>query len=156
MAFAPHAIMYRFESDSLEQLDNSWKGLGQRNLLDKALEIIQFANMSLWMAKPTTANYERVVTFEISDTPNIKSTVVPLGCLCPHTSYAADLHDKSNLDLASVFMKALLTLSPKTALWVAQYSLWTALIQRTWEVRYLTLWTGLEGLLTGGSPGDNS
>ena len=72
LAFAPHAIMYRFESDSLEQLDNSWKGLGQRNLLDKALEIIQFANMSLWMAKPTTANYERVVTFEISDTPNIK------------------------------------------------------------------------------------
>ena len=49
-------------------------------------------------------------------------------------------------------MKALLTLSPKTALWVAQYSLWTALIQRTWEVRYLTLWTGLEGLFGPAEP----
>jgi hypothetical protein len=143
---APHALMYRFESISLEEADTQWKGLGQRTLLDKALETIQFANMSLWMSKPTTIYYERVITFDCSNTPEIKSVVVPLGPLYAHSAYASELAYNEDLINGAQLTKAMLTLSPKTALWVAQYSLWTALIQRTWEVRYLTLWTGLEGL----------
>ncbi len=80
---APHALMYRFESDSLEEPDKEWKGIGQRTRLDKALEVIQFANMSLWISKPTTVHYERIITFDCTDTPAIKSTVVHLVYCTP-------------------------------------------------------------------------
>jgi len=98
--------------------------------------------MSLWIAKPTTIYYERVITFDCTDKPAIKSTVVPLGPLYPHSAYASELHFKEDLETSAQLTRAMLSLTPKTALWVAQYSLWTALIQRTWEARYLMLWTG--------------
>ncbi len=146
MKHAPHAIMYRYEADSFEEPDTQWKGMGKRIIHDKALEAIQFASMSLWLSKPTTIQYERVITFDCSGTPEIKAIVVPLGPLYPHSAYATELANNDDLRTAAELTKALLRLSPKSVLWVVQYSLWTSLIQRTWEMRYLSLWTGLEGL----------
>ncbi len=68
------------------------------------------------------------------------------GRLAAHKEYMNHKLKSSDFKLASSLLMRIVGVKRPSAVWVALYSLWTALIDKTWEVRYLFLWIALEGL----------
>ncbi|MCK4783927.1 MAG: hypothetical protein KAV87_09270 [Desulfobacteraceae bacterium] len=114
---------------------------------DRALETLQLVNTALWLAKPSSLNYPIIVTFDESVSPvSWRNCSVLWGRLAAHKEYMNHKLKSSDFKLASSLLKRIVGVKRPSAVWVALYSLWTALIDKTWEVRYLFFWIALEGL----------
>jgi len=141
------SVLYKFQAKNLKENDPDWNGKNPRSVLDRAHEILQLINLSVWLAFPCSINYSIIVTFKIlKNTWNWENLSSLPNSLYAHKKYARNRLRQENIERAKILLNGLMHIPRPSAIWVAGYSLWTSLTERTFEVRYLFLWIALEAL----------
>ena len=141
-----YVLMREYDADSYGDPDREWSGKSPRSKQDKALETIQLANLALWIVKPCSIGFSRIL---IADCPQGTWNRVYCGRdypLTPHTNDIGNKLDRNDLILATKLHSTLCLLAKDGVVWIAARTLWVALKQMEWPIRYLHLWIVLEAL----------
>lgn len=146
MNYANYAIEVIYDADSYGAPDLDWKGKYPRSLQDRALEIINLCNIAIWISNPCDFRYELIYdVYEHNGKWNFKSYNEYIG-LKPHKKYMDYKLNMQDLHLSKSLLDVLIKIQRPNPVWVATRSLWRALTEDTWEVRFLLMWIVLEGL----------
>lgn len=149
-----YVLLRQYEAEHFGEHDPTWKESIPRSKQDAALEVIQLADLALWLAKPSSIGFSRIVMAEVIGND---WTIVQFGRdrpLTPHVSDVNAIITKNDLLLAAQLHSVLIGLPRNGVLWIAARTLWTALKQMEWNVRYLFVWVVLESLYGSKNPGE--
>ncbi len=135
-----------YQADSLGDVDKEWKGEKQRSKQDAATESILFANLAMWIVKPTGISGKTVFHVENIDSYPVMRQASSVFSYLPNSRYATDEFGRVELNCAKDLNLILQSLSKKSSLWVPIHSLIQALTAPYPEVRFLLLWVALESL----------
>lgn len=141
-----YAFAVEYEASSLGDPDPDWKGHKPRSKQDRARELIIFANLGLWLARPSFISFEIIVSADqLLDSWGLRQlSVVP--SLKPLGRYSDATVKMGDLELARELFSALTRVPRTGAVSITVGILWKALLEESWEVRYLLLWVALEAL----------
>ncbi|NQT82692.1 hypothetical protein HQ563_06690 [bacterium] len=142
-----YALAVQYEADCLGQPDPSWKGTETMSKRKHARYRIICANLAIWVAKPSSlcfgiliyAKQRREGTWKLIE-------LCEPGYLEPHANDLPNKIESSDLESAGDLLSAILNVGSRGTISVALRTLWTALCERVWEVRYLLFWVALEAL----------
>jgi len=143
-----YAIQVTYDADSYGEPDPDWKGKFPRSLQDKAVELINLSNIAIWLSNPCDFRYELIYNVyknKEEEKWKFKSYHEYAG-LSPDKKYMDYKLNMTDLSLAKNLFAVLTKLERSSTVWVAIRSLWRALTEDTWEVRFLLMCIVLEGL----------
>jgi hypothetical protein len=141
-----YVLLKEYEASSLGDPDLDWRGEELRSKQDIAQESIQFCNVAMWLARPSAFGFELLISAEQrADTWTWRQLIVQPR-LIHHEKHIGVGIAKVDLEVAYELTTAISALPRKGAVWTAVRILWKALLERTWEVRYLLFWVVLEAL----------
>ena len=110
-------------------------------------EKLTLATLALWLAKRSAVRCELILTAEVrSDTDFTWREISTVEPIHPHKQYLNQELTDVHLVSATRIFQGIMSIKQPSSLWVAVYSLFAALTIRTWEARFLMLWTGMEAL----------
>lgn len=142
-----YTLMREYEADSFGEPDPDWHKKPPRSKQSTAHEAIQLADFALWLAKPSSIGFSLVIHADDQTGAWRWRHVQRCDQLLPHTMDEGRMIQKDDLDLARKLHLGLSNLERDgSAVWIAARTLWNALIQDEWPVRYLLLWIVLEAL----------
>jgi hypothetical protein len=139
-------LMLEYGADSLNDPDTEWQGQKPRSKQDRALELLQLANLALWLVHPTSTGFDFAIDLDCPANTWSFRRVSEVPRLIPYERDCDQQFTKRDLELARELYGSLIDLPRDGAAWVAVHALWKALVAESWEVRYLLLWVGLEAL----------
>jgi hypothetical protein len=145
---ANYAIEVLYDAASYGAPDPDWKGEHPRSMQDRALEFINLCNIAIWLSNPCDFRYELVFDVykhEDKEKWNFRSYHEYIG-LKPHKRYMDYKLNMNDLLLSRNLLGVLMEIQRPSPVWVAIRSLWRALTEDSWEVRFLLMWIALEGL----------
>lgn len=144
------AIIVRYQAHSKSDEDNTWKGTQKRSILNWAEEQIHFAYVSLWLAIPTTVNYQLLVHCErLYDSHWEWRQCSSFMDFIPY--YSQDNISSTDLKVASSLLSPIIKIKRLSSLWMAIFWLSQALREENWQLRYFKIWIGLEALFSPGA-----
>ena len=144
--YANYAIEVTYDANSYGEPDPDWKGKDPRSLQNRAVEFIHLCNIAIWISNPCDFRYELIYNvYEQNEKWNFKAYSEYIG-LKPHKKYMNYKLNMQDLLLAKNLLDVLTKIQRQSPVWVAIRSLWRALTEDTWEVRFLLMWIALEGL----------
>lgn len=141
-----YVLIAEYQADSLGDPDTDWHGKKPRSKQDRAVELIQAANLALWLAKPSLMGFDFVIHANFLDNLWQWRGQFKVSELSPLARDVANELSKEDFRVGSELHAALLALPRDGAVWVAVRTLWQALTINPWEVRYPLLWIALEAL----------
>lgn len=137
---------FRYEAHSWGDLDPLWTGERTRTLEQRAIEEIQFANLSLWLAHPTPLTFSTLIQCG----KGLKEWHRFLYFENRHLELnVRDLDNNLNaedLEKARQIFLSINTLQRKGSVWIAIRTTLEALSEDWWEGRFLFLWVAMEAL----------
>ena len=146
LEMAEFAMTVEYEASSLGDPDPEWGDSEPKSMQYSARQRLIGANLALWIARPSSIGFHHVVDAEQKEshwTGRHLETVLPL--LSNSQDEATSL-TSDDLERAKVLLSLLATIQRQGAVWMAIRTLWKALIEREWEIRFLCLWIALEAL----------
>src|SRR5262245_9829445 len=147
-----YALSVEYQADSLGDRDLEWKGERPRSKQERALEGITLANLALWIAQPSGLGLDLMIHAKKRGREwSLRQSSV-LSELTPHGQDQNAWLNLSDLRLARELTEALTALPRDGAVWIAARTLWKALTEQMWEVRYTLLWIALEALFGPSDP----
>jgi len=144
-----HAVFgftVEYEAQSLGDPDPDWKGLKPRSIQEKAIEQIQLANLSIWIAKPCKLSYDAILHFDQPGDPESIRQAISFMGLVPHHEDTDNVLSADDFTKATTLHRSIVGLSRNGTLWTAVILLWKALTERFWDSRFLLLWVVLEAI----------
>ncbi len=139
-------LMTEYEADSLGDLDPEWRGRKPKSKQDRAVELIQVANLALWLAKPSLMCFDLVIHADCPDNEWQWRALSEVSNLSPLRRDVGNQLLEEDFRVARELHSALLSLPRDGAVWIAARTLWQALTVELWEIRYPLLWVVLEAL----------
>ncbi|MBA7658101.1 hypothetical protein ES703_66049 [subsurface metagenome] len=152
LEYTKYALIAKYEAEKLEEIDEEWFPNLKWTKLKTAKEKIALANLSLWISKPSSLRYELVISAQKEYNNWIWKEISHNTSFNPHKNYQHQKMDMSDIENTRKIFAGIKTVKMQGATWVAIYSLITALMERTWEVRYLLFWIALEALFGSDDP----
>ncbi len=141
-----YVLRVPYNANDLGSPDPQWRGSEPRSIQDAGHELINLANLAIWLAQPCDFGFD--VVFHVQKLGNHRSLRKFQGVrdLEAHMKYERTYLTPSDLRLARRLHHALNLIPRTSSLWVAAYSLWYALLEGVWTTRFPLLWFGLESL----------
>lgn len=141
-----YALLKEYKAKSLGDPDPEWKGKTARSKQQTADELIKLANLALWLANPSAVGFSRIIVADYRK--RVWSRVQfgrddPLRC---HKRDSPNPWTKEGLTVAKRLHSALARSSRDGAVWIAARTLWKALQEQEWQLRYPLMWIVLEAL----------
>jgi hypothetical protein len=135
-----------YEADALGSPDPDWKGKAPRGIQAGIDEKFVLASVALWLAKPTLLSCGSVFHFGRSGDP---TSLRQVGSLKPVWILEAEnqntlTHD--DVEHARELFRVILSVPRGGTVWTALRMLVRALVEQSWEIRYLLQWIVLEAL----------
>jgi hypothetical protein len=145
-----HAWVCEYPATSIGEPDPDWRGDEKRSIQATKVEQAYFANLALWLARPSIACFTMVfhaITHNVGgvDTPLIQQIHHP-GPLLVHEE---DFHGRvtvEDLRLAAQLHKALVSIPRRNPIWTAIRAFWQGVTMNTSDLRCALYWLGLEAL----------
>ena len=135
-----------YKAKSLGDPDLDWNGVQPRSLQEKAEELIQLANLALWISKPSQLSYDDTLHFDrLGDPTSLRHARSGFG-LVPHPKDIETELTFDDFQQAKIIHTVLCELSRNSTLWTAIRLLWKALADRMWESRFLLMWVVMEAI----------
>src|SRR3989338_2116860 len=125
-----------YSADDLGSRDPKWSGSEPRSVQDANHELLNLANLAIWLAQPCDFGFD--VVFHVQRLGSHKSLRMFQGVrdLEAHMKYERTYLTAAHFKLARRIHRVLITLPRNSSLWVATYSLWYALLEGVWTTRY--------------------
>ncbi len=139
-------LMLEYTADSLGDPDPELRGKKPRSKQVRALELIQLANIALWLAKPSSISFNLVIHADCPTTNWSWRQIQKCPPLLPHHNDSGNRLTRSDVESAQNLHLALYDLPRDGAIWVAVGTLWKSLLESQWEIRYVLLWIAMEAL----------
>ena len=136
------AFWVEYEADSLGDPDPEWPGSRQA----RANESILFANLALWLAKPSRMGFELIIHCPTIDGTYMIQQCAKTSHLAPHPENCHNSLAKEDFELGRILHSGIAAVPRRGAVWTAIGPLWTALCEKKGNIRYLFLWIALEAL----------
>jgi hypothetical protein len=141
-----YALMKEYDANSLGEPDPEWHGKTPRSKQDAALEMIQLADLALWLASPSSIGFSRIIVADFRTGTWSRVEFTRVDPLLPRRKDLDNEVKKGDLESATELHSGLAALAREGAVWISARTLWAALKQEEWTVRYLMLWIVLEAL----------
>lgn len=139
-------LMLEYAADSLGDPDPEWRGKKPRSKQVRALELIQLANIALWLAKPSSIGFDLLIHADCPSTSWSWRQIQEFPPLAPHFNDVGNRLTKDDVESARNLHLSLSALPRDGAIWVAVGTLWKSLLESQWEIRYVLLWIVMEAL----------
>jgi hypothetical protein len=123
---------------------------------DGAAEKLRRANLALWLARPSWAGFQMVISAQQDQGDWVQRQMYEAPTVRPFERDAKNTLSRADFDLAKKLGDAASGLSIKASTWIAMMLLWRALAESWWESRYLLLWVALEALFGSGNPSETT
>lgn len=150
---APVAFVAKYEADAMGERDPDWKGISPRTKQDRALDAIRFANIGMWLARPSAIGFEFYMHLSAEEIGGV--SVRQSGtffALRTHPDYDGATVSRADVEKAREMAAALATMPRPGVLATAARMMWFALTEDQWDSRFLLLWIAIEALF---GPEDN-
>ena len=153
--FSNYTIRIEYEATNRNEADPKWKGRKERGELEQkekgemADARLMYANLALWLAKPSRIGFCFLFDFKFENNKwNLIGRGRTSGRLVPNKNYKKNSLREAELETAAMLfshLHVLLNYSDGTLKRCASSLFW-ALIHEDWDKRYLLLWIALESL----------
>lgn len=143
---AQYAFSAVYEAEAIGSPDPNWSGIQQRSIQAIIDEKFALAALAVWIARPSRLTAGPVFHFDRSGDPTSLRQTGALHPLLVRPSEADNVPTAEDLRLAGELLKAMLSLDRKGAVWLAVSTLFPALREVVWQIRYLLQWIALEAL----------
>jgi len=142
-----YAFISDYEAEALGSPDPTWKGKKARGIQDVRLERIRLCNLAIWIAKPTSLNFNFYIHTQNSGGEWIMRQTGPVPAIAPRDEEEHDSLNSNDIQVARDLFGAIIKIPRQGTLWITIKTLLNALGSTTWwEVRYFLLWICLEAL----------
>lgn len=141
-----HALLVEYEAESFGDPDPTWQGTTPSSKQSRATEAIAFANLALWLVKPTPTRSEFLVHVDVRDHEVTLRHLATLKRVHCHRLDDQSRLGREDLKLGRELNEAITALDRASALWLPVWHLWNGVCESDWSVRYVLFWIVLEGL----------
>ena len=143
---AQYAFFVTYKAKELGIPDPNWTGRERRSIQDSKQELINLANLAIWLSKPCAFGID--VIFHIDEFQSDKNlrSLLQVRDLESHLKYHKTYLQPTDLLFARQLHARMYAIPRKSAVWIALYSLWNGLREPDWATRYTLFWIGLESL----------
>jgi len=152
---ATFALLIEYEAESLGDPDPASK-IGRMSKQDVAAENLRRANLGLWLARPSWAGFNLVISAHQEQDDWIHRQNYQTDPIRPIERDTTNTLTKADIEVAKKLSDAASTLSAETSTWMAMRLLWKALTDSWWENRFLLLWVALEALFGSANPNETT
>jgi hypothetical protein len=129
-----HCIDVEYETDAL--------GSRQRTAADEIFS----AYLALWLARPTGLSFDVIVHAAHHSTEWVTRQIVPYNRALTLPQYMGDSFTEDDLGLAKKLFVILQSVSPRGPVHMAVQATKKALVEGSWEIRFLLFWIAVECL----------
>jgi Apea-like HEPN len=142
------AFIAEYEAESFNDPDPEWKGKGAVTKAGRKEALFAFANLALWLARPSAARFDFIIHAKRDTFPLwlFDGTSLFIAPLLVGRSEEDNILSSTDLELAQKMHLSLANLQPDTTLWTTVNMGWIAITIDAQPLRYLSLWVALESL----------
>jgi hypothetical protein len=108
--------------------------------------MIQFASLTLWLARPTSLSFEIIVHAVNHGTEWVTRQIQDFDILCPLENYVREALTESDLAGAADYFRILNSTMDRGAIRTAAGVTFRALLEQAWPLRFLLHWLAIESL----------
>lgn len=141
-----HCIAVEYKADSPDMPDPNWKGDPPWSMQDNAAQLARLAHLTLWLVRPTSLTFGMVADAEQQGPEWITRNITPYSQVYPMPESSHEEHTGADLETARALFQALQSATLNGPLQIAALITTKALIDLTWEIRFLLMWLVMECL----------
>lgn len=141
-----HCIAVEYKADSPDMSDINWEGDPPWSIQDTAAQLARSAHLALWLARPTVLSFGIVAEVAREDSGWVTRKITPYSAVCALPESRHEEHTLEDLATARALFQALQTVSFNGPVRTAALVIMKALLDQTWEFRFLLMWLVTECL----------
>lgn len=137
-----HCLAIEYEAAALGSPDNRSTRDPKLAIQETASINIQFVNLALWLARPTSLSFKVVVHAVNHGTDWVTRQIQDFDILCPLENYAREELMESDLASAQNIFRNLISTMDRSTIRTAAGVTFRALLEQAWPLRFLLHWLG--------------
>jgi hypothetical protein len=148
---ARHALISEYDTYTRGNSDPDWTGIAQRTIQETKLERALQANLSLWLAQPSSVCLKLIFHARSSFIPGVPQIPTLEGAqmepsLCCHPNDKRNIPSLDDVTEAGKIHHGIIAVPRNNELWTAMRTVWAGLVSPARDIRYAMFWIGLEAL----------
>lgn len=141
-----HCLAIEYEAAALGSPDTSSTRDPKLAIQETATIKIQFVNLALWLARPTSLSFKIVVHAVNHGTEWVTRQIQDFDIMCPLENCVPEALTESDLASAQNIFRNLSSTIDRSTIRTAAGATFRALLEQAWPLRFLLHWLAMESL----------